>query len=153
LTCGYSGSFRLFVARLVAELLILYIDTDMLCGQDFRAEINRWLNPPRLIHGMFDIVLRMKLRLVYKRLRFNLSHHIKSEVLLMRNGEQLCITGCSMEAQHFKISRLENEIEHFSWNITQHIHHFHQCIFSIGSPILEISHLKSHDRLPSKVPG
>jgi IS1 family transposase len=50
----------------------------------------------------------------------------------------LGIGDCSVEAQHLKIFRLENGIEHFSLNITQHIHRFRRDIFAIGSSILEI---------------
>jgi hypothetical protein len=47
----------------------------------------------------------------------------------------------------------EKGIEHFTWNITQHIHHFQQYISAIGSSILEILHPKSRDRLPLEVSG
>jgi hypothetical protein len=60
----------------------------------------------------------------------------------------LALTVCLVEAQHLKIYRLDKGIEHFNLNITQPIHHFHRYIFAIGSSILEISHPKSHDRLP-----
>jgi hypothetical protein len=56
------------------------------------------------------------------------------------------------EVSHRKIYRFEKGIEHFSRNITQHIHDFHQYIFALGSSILEIPHPKSRDRLPSKFP-
>jgi hypothetical protein len=58
-------------------------------------------------------------------------------------------TECSVEASHLKIHRLEKRIEHFSLGSTQHIHHFHQYIFAIGSSILETPHPKSHGRLLS----
>jgi hypothetical protein len=44
-------------------------------------------------------------------------------------------------------------IEHLSLNITQHIQHFHQYIFAIGSSILEIPYPKSHNRFLSKFSG
>jgi hypothetical protein len=61
--------------------------------------------------------------------------------------------GRSIEAWHLKIYRLEKGIEHFSLNVTQHIHHFHRYSFAIGSSILKIPHPRSHDRLPSKIHG
>jgi hypothetical protein len=70
---------------------------------------------------------------------------------------QQCLSRYFARAFHRSIASQSNPfgkwIEHFSLNIIQHIHHFHQYILAIGSSILEIWHPKSHDRLHSKFLG
>jgi hypothetical protein len=46
-------------------------------------------------------------------------------------------TNFSIEAQHLKIYCLEKGIKHFSLNIVQHTHHFHQCILQSDHPFLK----------------
>jgi hypothetical protein len=52
-------------------------------------------------------------------------------------AEDSACTGCPIEGEHLKIGRLGIGIEHFSLDITQSIHNFHQYIFTIGPSILK----------------
>jgi lipopolysaccharide biosynthesis glycosyltransferase len=83
---------RLFVAQIVTQDYILYLDSDTLCGRDFTVEIGPHLNPSKVLHAVQDIgndVLWM--RRYFRHRGIDGTLYINSGVLFMRNCKLLNI--------------------------------------------------------------
>jgi hypothetical protein len=111
---------------------------------------NSWWQSLENVQGITpsSLIGRVSLRLALRVMPFwelldlsgSMERQMRLSARLSRRSARSNSAALSFEAEHVKIHRLENGIEDFSLNIAQHIHHFHQSIFAIGSSILEILH-------------
>jgi lipopolysaccharide biosynthesis glycosyltransferase len=81
---------RLFVSKLVDEDYILYVDCNTICGRDFSEEINRYLNPFKVLHAVRDIGIDVPfMRSYFHRMGIVGADYMNSGILFMKNGPQL----------------------------------------------------------------
>jgi lipopolysaccharide biosynthesis glycosyltransferase len=81
---------RLFVAKLVTEDYILYVDCDTICGRDFSIEINQYLDPSKVLHAVRDIGIDIPfMRLYFRRMGIVGEDYMNSGILFMKNSAKL----------------------------------------------------------------